>query len=390
MPVDLSGQIYDAFRRTLAQAKLRFQEGRYPEAAAAYRQCAHYLERYAGYAKSADIRKRWLHQAKEYRGLAERIEAGNFVLPAAMTTEAGTATEADYEAAVTALIHKSQVSWDDIAGLEDTKREVKAAYGLALATKPPGVRLEGWRNILFYGPPGTGKTLLAAATSRSLDATFFNVRVSDLLSKYFGESTKLVSALYSVARRLAPSVIFLDEFEALSPSRDGTQSGAEARIVSTFLSELDGLAQKGSQAYVLTIAATNVPWLIDKAILSRFEKLIYIPLPDAAARHRILELEIKHKGHRSEVPYDELTTRTEGYSGREVSQLAREAIKEMVTRVNPDLVAAVDRGREAAARYKVRTVPLSREDWERAFERVMRRTTEEEIRRFTEWRRRLK
>ncbi len=382
MPVDLSGQIYAAYERSLARAKLRFEQGRFPEAAAAYRQCAAQLEQYAQYAKGKSVKARWLEQAQGYRRLAERIEAGDFAMP---TTE-GPAPDDNYEEIVTGLIHRSDVAWDDIAGLEETKREIKAAYGLALARKPPGVRLEGWRNILFYGPPGTGKTLLAAATSHGLDATFFNVKVSDMLSKYFGESTRLVSALYAAARRLAPSVIFLDEFEALSPPRAGSQSGAEARIVSTFLSELDGLAQKGDERYVLTIAATNVPWLIDKAILSRFEKMIYVPLPDRPARRRIFELEVAAKGHRSQVPYDQLVDRTEGYSGREVVQLTREAIKEMVSRTNPGLVAAVEQGREAVASYELRTVPLSEADWETAFERVTRRTTEADLQRFGAWR----
>lgn len=385
MPVDLSGQIYAAFERNLARAKLRFEQGRYSEAAAAYRQCATQLEKYAQYVKSSRVKARWLEQAKEHRRLAERIEAGDFAMP---TTE-GPASGDDYEEAATNLIHRSNVTWDDIANLEETKREIKSAYGLALARKPPGVLLEGWRNILFYGPPGTGKTLLAAATSNGLDATFFNVKVSDMLSKYFGESNRLISALYETGRRLAPSVIFLDEFEALSPPRDGSQSGSEARIVSTFLSELDGLAQKGDDRYVLTIAATNIPWLIDKAILSRFEKLIYVPLPDASARRRIFELELDEKGHRSQIPLDQLVERTAGYSGREIAQLAREAIKDMVSRVNPELLTAVEQGREAASNYEIQTAPIGPADWKAAFERVARRTTAADLERFAAWRKAL-
>ncbi len=384
MPVDLSGQMYNAYERSLAQAKLRFQQGHYGEAAAAYRQCAYYLERYAGYAKSAAIKARWMKQAEDYRHLAEQMEAGKFTLPATATTEGPTAAD-DYEQAVMALILRSEVTWDDIAGLEDTKREIKAAYGLTLALKPPGVKLEGWRNILFYGPPGTGKTLLAAATSRGLDATFFNVKVSDLLSKYFGESSKLISALYAVARRLAPAVVFLDEFEALSPPRDGSQSGAESRIVSTFLAELDGLAQKGDSNYVLTIAATNLPWVIDKAILSRFEKKIYVPLPDERARRRILELELDDKGHRSKIRHDQLIARTRGFSGREVTRLCKEAVKEMVNRLNPDLPGTVDAGREAVTAYEIKVEPISAKDWDEAFARVRPETTAADLQRFEAW-----
>jgi len=381
MPVDLSGQIFAAYERALALAKSRLARGAYLEAAAAYRECAHHLERYASYAHSSAAKARWLKKAEGYRTLASQIEEGKFVVPAAESP----APAEDYEGAIAGLIHKATVCWEDIGGLEETKQEIKAAYGLTLARKPQGVTLEGWRNILFYGPPGTGKTLLAAATSHSLDATFFNVTVSDLLSKYFGESTKLISALYDSARRLAPAVVFLDEFEALSPPRDGTQSGAEARIVSTFLAELDGLAQKGETPYVLTIAATNTPWLIDRAILSRFEKKIYIPLPDTPARQRILEIHLQEKGHHTQVPYNELVERTDGYSGREIAQLCKEAIKQMVERVNPDLAAVVDQGREAAAQYELQVQPIQRIEWEVAFARVRPQTTAVELERFKTW-----
>ena len=382
MPVDLSGQIYAAYEQALARAKLRFEKGQYPEAAVAYRQCADFLEKYARYSKSARLRAEWLRKAESYRRLAERLERGGF----AISTVEGPPAVEDYESVISALVHRSAVTWDDIGGLEEVKREIKAAYGLALARKPEGVKLEGWRNILFYGPPGTGKTLLAAATSNGLDAIFFNVKVSDLLSKYFGESTRLISALYSVARHLAPSVVFLDEFEALGRPRGREGSGAETRIVSTFLAELDGLAQKKGEDYVLTIAATNLPWLIDKAVLSRFEKKIYIPLPDAPARRRIFEIHLKGKGHRTNVPYQELVARTDGYSGREIEQLCREAVKEMIGRLNPDLPEAVDRGREAVRKYRLKVGPLTRKDWQRAFSMVTPQTTRGELQRFEEWR----
>ena len=284
------------------------------------------------------------------------------------------------------LIHRSTVKWDDIGGLEATKREIKAAYGLALARKPEGVKLSGWRNILFYGPPGTGKTLLAAATSNGLDATFFSVKVSDILSKYFGESSKLLGALYSAARRVSPSVVFLDEFESITPQRGNDDSGAERRMVSALLPELDGLATKDSSSYVLTIAATNLPWLIDKAILSRFEKKIFIPLPDEAAREAILKLQLEKRGHKSEVPYADLVKRTNGFSGREIERLCKEAVGQMTRRANPDLDKQVDQGREAIANYQIRILPLNDEDFKVAFEHVQPEVTAADLERYDQWR----
>lgn len=384
--IDLSGQVFAAYEKALARARLRQQQNKLDEAAAAYRQCASYLEQYIRYVRSPDLRQRWQDKAEQYRRLAAQMEQGSFAAPRSEEGMGDASPEA-YEEAITALIHHSPVTWNDIAGLEETKREIKAAYGLALARKPEGVHVEGWRNILFYGPPGTGKTLLAAATSNGLEATFFNVRVSDLLSKYFGESTKLISALFSVARREAPSVIFLDEIESLTPPRDSAQGGPETRIISTFLAEMDGLAQKKDPRLVLTIAATNVPWLMDKAILSRFEKKIFIPLPDEAARRHLLELEITHKGHRSTVPLAELVQRTAGYSGREIAQLCKEAIKEMIQRENPAIEGVVDQGREAVADYELQVRPLTRRDWDTALGRILPQTSKKDIERFETWRR---
>ena len=387
--VDLSSQIYASLQKALAQAKQHWQAGRGAEAAAAYRRCAELMRQYADYALNKDVKQQRLERARRFLELARKIEEGRAAMIAAET-----AASPDYEAEVLPLIHRSSVTWEDIGGLEETKREIQAAYALGIVQHPPGVQVRGWRNILLYGPPGTGKTLLAAAASNELDATFFNVKVSDMVSKYFGESTKLISALYRVAERKAPSVVFLDEFDALTLPRGGGESGAERRILSTLLSELDGLADKRGKdetpPYVLTIAATNVPWLIDKAVLSRFgAKLIYVPLPDATARRDILRIHIEGRGHKTRVSYEELVARSEGYSGREIEGLCQEAVNHMIQRMNPDLLERIDMGREALARYKLKLAPLSAADFDHAFERVRPKTTLADIARYEEWRKSL-
>jgi katanin p60 ATPase-containing subunit A1 len=206
-----------------------------------------------------------------------------------------------------------------------------------------------------------------------------------MLSKYFGESTKLISALYTVARRLSPSVIFLDEFESLTPPRGSGESGAERRIVSTFLAELDGLATKDEQCFVLTMGATNLPWLLDSAILSRFEKRIYVPLPDEAARQTILEIHLTRRGHRSLVDLGTLARRTAGFSGREIEQVCQTAVARMTVRANPDLLAIVDKGQEAIRDYELRVEPLTEADFRDAFEQVRPITTAAMLKRFEEW-----
>ncbi|HQJ51890.1 MAG TPA: ATP-binding protein [Anaerolineae bacterium] len=391
MPVDLS-QVYDTlYKKALAEAKLRMERGDSMGAAAAYRQCAKALRDYAGYAASPAMRKERLDRAQSFQDLAARIESGKVRPKEPPRAEGegppGANPDDDYELQVTGLIFKSPVSWDDIGGLSDTKSEIKHAYGMSLAQKPEGVKLRGWRNLLFYGPPGTGKTLLAAATSNGLDATFFNVKVSDILSKYFGESSKLLSALFAMARKMSPAVVFVDEIESLSGQRDSGESGAERRLVSTFLSEMDGLAGKGSgnDQYVLTIAATNLPWLIDRAILSRFERKIYVPLPDAPAREAILNIHLTRNGHTSKVPMASLVKRTDGYSGREIERLCTQAVQHMVVEQNPSLAGEVDKGQEAVAKYRIRVRPLTESDLACAFEQIKPETRPQDLTRFSEW-----
>jgi katanin p60 ATPase-containing subunit A1 len=382
MPIDLGGPFFDMYQKALARAKAQQEKGNLAEAAAAYRQTAGFLASYADYASDPKTKAQWKERSSAYRDLADRMARGKFAVAA---TEEVPRSAEQYEDEIAALIHRSQVSWTDIGGLEETKREIKTAYGLSMARPPEGIKLRGWRSLLFYGPPGTGKTLLAAAASHGLDAAFFNVKVSNLLSKYFGESSKLITALYATARRMAPAVVFLDELESLTAQRDGSGSGAEMRIVSTFLAELDGLAGKDDTSYIMTIGATNVPWLIDKAILSRFERKIYVPLPDAAAREGILRIHLEKRGYQTALPYAELAQRSAGYSGRELEQLTAEAVKGMVQAVNPGLLDLVDQGRQAVEKYQLSVRPLDAADFDAAFAAIKPATSPAGLIRYADW-----
>jgi katanin p60 ATPase-containing subunit A1 len=383
MPIDLGGPVFDLYQKALARAKAQQEKGNLAEAAASYRQSADFLAKYADYAGDPKTKAQWKEKARAYRDLADTVAKGRF---AAAATEEVPRSAEQYEDEIAALIHHSQVAWDDIGGLEDTKREIKTAYGLSMVRPPKGIKLRGWRSLLFYGPPGTGKTLLAAATSHGLDATFFNVKVSNVLSKYFGESSKLITALYATARRMAPSVVFLDELESLTGQRDGSGSGAEMRIVSTFLAELDGLAGKDDISYIMTIGATNVPWVIDKAILSRFERKIYVPLPDPTARESILRIHLEKRGYQTALSYADLAKRSAGYSGRELEQLAAEAVKRMVQQVNPGLVDLVDQGRRALEEYQLHVRALDTTDLDAAFAAIKPATSAADLAKYEAWR----
>ncbi len=385
MDVDLSGPLKVSLDKTLAEARELEGQNKGQEAAVAYLKASKLMKSYADYALTRDDQVRRRQKARQYLEWAEALKAGKRRVAAAAAPvraapvaggvkEAAAGDEEQYSRDIASLIHRSKVTWDKIGGLEETKREIKFTYGLALARKPEGMKLAGWRRMLFYGPPGTGKTLLAAATSNGLGATFFNVKASNLLSKYFGESSKLITELFDAARSEADegfAVIFIDEVESLClPRGDGSESGAERRVLSTILSELDGLADKGEDRFVLTIAATNAPWDLDDAVLSRFQKRIYIPLPDAEARKSILEILLLKAGHTLDYPLGEVIEHSEWFSGRDLERLANQAVNVMVEELNSQIPRCVDAGRESIEGYQLKVRPLGKSDFDEAFRRI--------------------
>jgi katanin p60 ATPase-containing subunit A1 len=382
MKVDLSGAVKMSLDKALAEARSLEADNKGDEAAAAYVAAAKLMKTYADYALTREDERRRRQKAAVYLAIAEALKSGKrriVVKPSPAIApkdlqEPESGERGEYEHDIAAMIHRSKVTWDQIGGLEETKREIKFTYGLALAQKPEGVKLEGWRRILFYGPPGTGKTLLAAATSNGLGATFFNVKSGSLLSKYFGESSKLITALFDAARSEADegfAVVFIDEVESLClPRGEGSESGAERRVLSTILSELDGLADKGEDRFVLTIAATNAPWDLDDAVLSRFQKRIYIPLPDDDARRSILDILILREGHALDYALDDIVRRTEWFSGRDLERLTNQAVNIMVENLNGEIPRCVDGGREKIQGYRIRTRPLNKSDFDTAFDRI--------------------
>lgn len=279
-----------------------------------------------------------------------------------------------------------KTTFSDVAGCEEAIEELQEIREfLSEPAKFTAVGAKIPKGVLLYGPPGTGKTLLAAATAGSLDATFFNVKVSSLVSKYFGESTRLISALFTVARRLSPAVIFLDEFESLTPPRGSGESGAERRIVSTFLAELDGMATKDDTSFVLTMGASNTPWLLDTAILSRFQRRIYVPLPDVAARRAILDIHLAQRGHKTSLSVEKLVDLTRGFSGREIEQLCQVAVAQMVRRLNPDLEQLVDQGQDKVGGYTLKVGALEQADLDAGFSQVHPLAGEALLRKYAAW-----
>lgn len=233
------------------------------------------------------------------------------------------------------IMEKPNVRWDDIAGLEGAKEALKEA--VILPIKFPQLftgNRKPWRGILLFGPPGTGKSYIAkAVATEANNSTFFSVSSSDLMSKWLGESERLVKQLFEMAREHKPSIIFIDEIDSLCSSRSDTESESARRIKTEFLVQMQGVGN--DMEGILVLGATNIPWVLDAAIRRRFEKRIYIPLPEANARRDMFKLHIgKHTAHNlTEEDFKTLGDRTEGFSGYDISIVVREALMQPIRKV---------------------------------------------------------
>ncbi|KAI7755955.1 hypothetical protein M8C21_023584 [Ambrosia artemisiifolia] len=215
---------------------------------------------------------------------------------------------------------KPKVKWNDVAGLQSAKQALQEA--VILPVKFPQFfvgKRRPWRAFLLYGPPGTGKSYLAKAVATEADSTFFSISSSDLVSKWMGESEKLVSNLFQMARESAPSIIFIDEIDSLVGQRgEGNESEASRRIKTELLVQMQGVGNDDKK--VLVLAATNTPYSLDQAIRRRFDKRIYIPLPDLKARQHMFKVHLGDTPHSlTDRDFEQLAYKTEGFSGSDIA-----------------------------------------------------------------------
>lgn len=222
---------------------------------------------------------------------------------------------------------REKVTFADVGGLEDVKEQIRRR--IVLPFQKPSLfqrfkkRVGG--GILLYGPPGCGKTLLARATAGECGAAFYDVAISDVLDMYIGESERKLHALFEEARRHAPAVLFFDEIEALGGKRQYSREAASSKLVSQFLSEMDGFAQNNEG--VLLLGSTNVPWALDPAFRrpGRFDRVVFVPPPDEAARAEILRILIAGRPAEAELRPGLLAKGTSTFSGADLSHLVETA-----------------------------------------------------------------
>ncbi len=226
------------------------------------------------------------------------------------------------------MIQAPNVRWEDVGGLDEAQVKLKEGVELPLRSPQSFKRLgiRPAKGFLLFGPPGTGKTLLAKAVAREAEANFVATKSSDLLSKWYGESEQQVSRLFERARQVAPTVIFIDEIDSLAPARGGGlgEPAVTERVVNTLLAEMDGLEDMQG---VVVMAATNRPNLLDPALLrpGRFDELVYVPVPDARARRKILGIHTKKMPLADDVELDDLAEKTERFTGADLEDLTRRA-----------------------------------------------------------------
>lgn len=240
-------------------------------------------------------------------------------------TQDSAVSESHFESLI--VKDKPNVKWSDIANLREAKNSIQEA--IIYPAKRPDLFPLGWpRGILFFGPPGCGKTLLAAAVATEIDAQFYCIDAASIMSKWLGDSEKNVSQLFNNARKVCekgqPAIVFIDELDCLLGLRS-EEVGGETRMRNQFLKEMDGLIDKSKKLHLYVIGATNKPWSLDNAFIRRFQKRVFVPLPDYEARLEMMKMYTGNLHADGNFNPNELAKLADGYSGSDIRDLFQSA-----------------------------------------------------------------
>ncbi|MCV7408327.1 AAA family ATPase [Mycobacterium florentinum] len=287
---------------------------------------------------------------------AER-QVADIIEPAFVDAPADVVNEGDFD-----VLERSAVRLDDVAGMADVKRQIELSL-LGPIRNPElmkAYKVSARGGLLLYGPPGCGKTYIAKAISGELGANFYQVGIADVLHHWFGESERSIRSVFDSARRNAPCVLFFDELDALGHRRSALSGSSGMRpVVNTLLEEMDSATSTNDGVYVL--GATNAPWDVDPALRrpGRFDRMIFVGLPDAEARTGILRSHLKDRPVAG-IDLKSIAKRTDGFSGADLAHVCDSATQLAMSasmrsgQVRPVTMADVD---EAAAQIRPSTGP---------------------------------
>ncbi len=229
---------------------------------------------------------------------------------------------------------KSSISWDDVVGLDNVKKVIRQV--IVYPIKRPDLFPLGWpRGILLFGPPGCGKTSIAAAVSNEIEAEFYPVDAPMIISKWLGEGEKRVASMFRVLKAKAksgtPIILFIDEVDSVF-GRHRNEVGGEIRVRNQFLKELDGLDEKADDRIPLyIIASTNKPWDLDLPFIRRFQKRVFIPLPDFEMRKMLFRFYLSKLNVSGDIDYTELANLTNGYTSSDIKDVCQTAHLEVIS-----------------------------------------------------------
>lgn len=315
--------LLEQFERHRDEGMAAYKAGRLRDARYQLLKAAEYLFRVAAQS-SGTLREQRKRNAQKLLEMAKGIE-----VPDALSEETADAPGGETGAGAQRWIvrRKPGVRFTDIAGLEDVKALVKrrVIYPFVHPEATQRYKKKAGGGVLLYGPPGTGKTMMAKAIASELEATFFSVKCSDIITKWVGQAEKNLQRLFAAARACPRAVVFLDETEAIV-SRRGSNSTVMNRVIPEFLSQVDGLGSE-SESALLLLGATNRPWDMDEAALraGRFGELIYVGLPDCEARLDMLRRGLEDVPVADGVDIEDLARRLEGYTGADINGLLERA-----------------------------------------------------------------